>query len=148
MSSAAKGALKASRILSTSACQAARDRAAWSSTMPAEWQIRQSLLIASASAPPGKVLSLRGKWVLTECKVTPPPVTIEEAGVTAGVSAAKADSPAHRACAAIARRIRPTAIIGSRAIALAEVAMDFPPYCFRRSSRLELNALDDIAHKA
>ena len=58
--------------------------------MPAEWQIKQLLLMGSAARPPGKMLSLRGKLALTECKVTPPPVTIEAAGAAGGVSAAGA----------------------------------------------------------
>src|SRR5437016_7963229 len=148
MSSAAKGALKASRIFSTSACHAARDRLAWSSTMPAEWQIRQSLLMAAASAPPGKVLSLLGKLTLTECRVTPPPATTDGAGATGGASAARAGWVTHRAGATIATRIRPTAVTAPRAIALAEVAMDFLPVVFRGSSDRELNALDHVAHEA
>src|SRR3984893_5296257 len=148
MSSAAKGALKLSRIFSPSPFHSARERVAWSSTMPAECQIRQSLLMAAASAPPGKVPSLLGKLTLPECKVTPPPATIEGAGATGGASAARAGWVIHRAGVTIARRIRPTAVTAPRAIALAEMAMDFPPRCFRRSSHPELNALDHVAHEA
>src|SRR5580704_15991200 len=146
MSSAAKGALKLSRIFSTSPCHSARERVAWSSTMPAEWQIRQSLLMAAASAPPGKVPSLLGKLTLTECKVTPPPATIDATGATGRASSARAGWVIHRAGVTIARRIRPTALTAPRA--MAEMAMDFPPRCFRRSSHPELNALDHVAHEA
>ncbi|HEV3109373.1 MAG TPA: hypothetical protein VGY99_02680 [Candidatus Binataceae bacterium] len=57
--------------------------------MLAEWQIRQLLLIAPASGPPGKVRSLSGRLMLTECNVTPL-AEIEEGGATGEASAAEA----------------------------------------------------------
>jgi hypothetical protein len=52
--------------------------------MPAEWQTKQSLLIASAVPPPANVRWLSGKTTLTERSVTPPTETDD--GADAGVA--------------------------------------------------------------
>src|SRR2546423_8391008 len=79
-------------MLSTLPCQAARDIAGCVSTIPAEWQDRQLLLIASAAAPPGNVRSLAGSSRLTECSVIPPAATEDgdDAAVPVLASAAAA----------------------------------------------------------
>jgi hypothetical protein len=78
------------------ACRAARDKTGWFSTMPAEWQLRQLLLMASAAPPPGKLRSLVGRSRLTDCSVTPAAVATEGAGAGAAwlVSAAGAGTAA------------------------------------------------------
>src|SRR5256885_7359989 len=79
-------------MLSTLACQAARDIAGCVSTIPAEWQERQLLLIASAAAPPGNVRSLARNSRLIECSVIPPAATEDgdDAAVPVLASAAAA----------------------------------------------------------
>src|SRR5439155_14847306 len=126
--------------------------------MPAEWQRRQASLIASATAPPGKVRSLAGRLMLTERSVTPPPVAIEGPGATGGASAAevacaevggaaRADRRAHPAGVASTRRITPTAETAPPAIASADLAVDVL-LSLPGSSDRELNALDHVAHEA
>jgi hypothetical protein len=59
--------------------------------MPGEWQARQLLLIASASAPPGKLRSPFGRSTLTDCRVVPRAAT-DGADAAWPVSVAEADA--------------------------------------------------------
>src|SRR3974390_1353575 len=83
------GASYADRIFSSSAFHWVSDITGCVSTMLAEWQIRHSLLIASAVPPPANVRSLSGKTTLTERSVMPPTETDD--GADAPVAGCAAD---------------------------------------------------------
>src|SRR3974377_151887 len=83
------GASYADRIFSSSAFHCFSDISGCVSTMLAEWQIRHSLLIASAATPPANVRSLSGRTTLTERSVTPPTETDD--GPDAPVEGCSAD---------------------------------------------------------
>src|SRR5579863_352735 len=86
MSFASTGALYVFRILSTSACQAARVRRGWVRTMPAEWQVRQLSLTTSTPAPV-KARSLSGNSTLTDPRLTPFALTSDGAGADCAAAA-------------------------------------------------------------
>src|ERR1700688_3784211 len=112
--------------------------------MPAEWQARQLLLIASALVPPGNMRAGSGNSTLTECSVTPPPVTVDGApGAPSAAKDGRTAAPTRLNRQAPARATR-------RESGRTKRNMVSPLFaCLLAKSRdRELDALDPVAHEA
>src|ERR1700686_4335992 len=111
--------------------------------MPAEWQARQLLLIASALVPPGNMRAGSGNSTLTECSVTPPPVTVD--GTPGAPSAAK---DGRTAAPTMLNRQAP-ARATRRESGRTKRNMVSPSFAslMAKSRDRELDALDHVAHE-